>query len=114
MNWRRGLLRGWTISAGAWVVLVGSISFTHWYDDSWRAISTVPTSSDINPFARFAAPQTGVDPETTKSVEEPSVRPDYSPWWRSLEQPVLLTFAPPGALLILGIGVAWVVRGFRS
>jgi len=42
------------------------------------------------------------------------VEPDSDSWWNGIEEPILLTGAPPIVLLALGFGGAWATRGFRS
>jgi hypothetical protein len=129
MNWQRGLFRTWVFTTALWLIVFGGSSFWRWYEDPWRVVS-------INPITHTHTTPVGPDelvlPDPSHSGKmvpcsdlperlatgcgraSPTPDADYSPWWASLEAPALITFGPPVALLVVGIGVFWALRGYKS
>jgi len=135
MNYRRGFFRMWVFFTAVWVIVAGATSFSSWYHDPWRVIHTEPiTHAHItaNGSDKLMVPDTKLAghpvpcwdmPENLRPANLPPdecVEPipgpnaDYSPWWDSLRPPIFITFGPPIALLFLGAGAIWTLKGFMS
>jgi hypothetical protein len=114
MNWRRGLLRAWSVIAICWIGAIGGHGSYKWYNDPWRVVSVKPLRAECyeaNP------PQWCLDPEKTKPPFNPfdkfDVLPDV-PLEPSLWFVLFLSVVPPAALLLFGAALYWVGQGFRS
>jgi hypothetical protein len=108
----RGLLRLWVVLSVCWVVAIGAVTWStlNWTkewklvpdwaekdDPSWAEVST-PVCAQPNP----------------KSNQKLCYLEDHSKERvEQIKTGAVLAFTPPIGALVLGLAVAWVVRGFR-
>jgi hypothetical protein len=108
MKWQRGLFRLWAVLSVGWIVAVGTFTW-----------STLPRDEEVVPpgyVVDFDKPLPQWDPHDPPPQFDPN-----QPYTiiRSAERieriksGVMVAFAAPSIVLILGAALAWVVRGFR-
>jgi hypothetical protein len=136
MDWKKGLLRAWVLISALWLVisvpyqgadLVASRPETleEFYERHSTSI-TAPPPAELDFEIRDGRKYRSIDP--TYKFENP----EYKKWkdevleikakrgshdvaeWGYRGGAALFIFAPPLAVLLLGVGVFWVASGFRA
>lgn len=135
MNWRKGLLRAWIVTATTWIVLVlvvanpvqqlfGPQPPATFHDGEQaiefpagtsRAVVEKALTGYVNE-SRAKSPYAGIGtPVETVGQEVGRLIGNYRPVskWAMLGSFAALALLPPFALLGIGWAVAWVMRGFQ-
>jgi hypothetical protein len=100
MNVRRGLLRLWIIAAALWVIGSGIFALSDRSIPSW--------TRDCEELRDFVVEGTG------KPLGDVDVAQCQEVWRKKRLTSLEWTIAPPLALLVAGLLMAWIVQGFRS
>ena len=119
-RWARGFFRAWIILSSAWAALItafvwadfpneGQSRFMVQGETQWFTISDV-----------YAKAEKWVEAGDTESADKLRLIGDEkrsdleAATSRSLKNWIQVSALPPFVLLLIGLGVAWVLRGFRS
>jgi hypothetical protein len=98
--WSRGFFRLWIVASILWVTLIAAVAMR---DDS---IPSVRKSCDL--LLSFKNDTTGQPLGTAHVAQCEAV------WRAERLRLAAIALGPPGTLLILGLAISWIVRGFRS
>jgi hypothetical protein len=98
MNWKRGLLRFWLVLSLCWIVPVGVLE--------WDGLRSHEMTEDLTKLSDEALLK-------AQRGESLSVS-DYPPDWPRRFAAGGDIIGPPFALFLLGYGLLWIGRGFRS
>ena len=109
MNWRRGLLRAWVLLSGLWILTIATLAGVASYND-WRIESVMGTPVPKTDRPDFV--QSDQQDTLAKLDEQYGIRL-YKPDHPTVAGYMLIALAPPAAILVLGLGVFWVIAGFR-
>jgi hypothetical protein len=101
MNWRRGAWRTWLALTVVWIALVGGTLWVQWDVETPK----ITLSSD-------ELPAGSLDPK--QWTDEQLSTAERLLYWKLAEIWAPWAIVPPIALLVAGMAVAWVVRGFRA
>jgi hypothetical protein len=112
MKWQRGLFRLWIVLSACWIVAVGSFTWSTlprdeevvppgYVVDFDKPLPTLPHWDPLDPKPPF-------DPNQPYTIIRSAERIEQ------IKRAVVVAFAAPSIVLILGTALAWVVRGFRS
>jgi len=100
MNWHRGLWRLWIAASALWLLGVGIIAFGD------KGIPSL-TNRDCSVLLEFEIVDTNakLGPADVARCEES--------WRKKRIALAAEAFAPPASVLIVGVLLGWVIRGFR-
>jgi hypothetical protein len=133
LSWRRGFFRGWVVISALWVVATVLVAKPSTYALLWNAPKyeiafpsgrkvTVDTSRThqelvtmVDDALRQEPPPKSGEKSHTDSRDEILNYFDarYSSAGDRATNAWLMTAVPPGVLLLIGMAVAWIIRGFR-
>lgn len=105
MNWKRGFIRLWVAFAACWVIGT-SINIGH---DLVSMQFIGDRHSDCRPY--MAKPEIKTTPLDRKDCYD--IR-NYEADWATRKATAGVFIIPPVLLLLFGIVVAWIIRGFRK
>ena len=113
MNWRRGFFRAWAVVSICWIGTIGGCDVYNWYNAPWR---NLPDANKADPRCHMASPPSwcSFDPDAflagkpQPNVKEADLSPSSSLWMT-----LLRSIIPPAVLLLFGVALYWVGRGFR-
>jgi len=99
MNWKRGFFRLWVVFAVLWVIGVVVVAFGE------SSIPSLTRSCDLLP--QFTESGTG------RQLTQADVDACEVVWKKKRLELVGWAAGPPAAVLLLGLVMMWVFRGFR-
>ena len=129
MNWQRGFLRLWYVFALLWVI-GGQCSSTHWVATSRCSLRKRKRELRRHQWKTETAGQNGtakLDPVQDADIERllAEFTGNQARWAITLSERsdeakakffvnLFWVFIPPIALLVLGLMVRWIIRGFTT
>jgi len=130
MSWGRGFFRAWLVLSALWIGAVVYLNGTETYTDLWKTNYGVQDESgrtarfeltksrtnlllEISDMLRTMKPSISAlelqsDSEALLNAMEKENQADFA----KAKNAWLLTVVPPLALLIFGLCISWVLRGF--
>jgi hypothetical protein len=100
INWRRGFVRGWIVVTVCWILGIATISFRD------KGIPSLTQGCDQ--LRDFVVEGTG------KSLGDAEVSQCEAVWRTERLKIIEWAFGPPIALIVSGVLLGWIGRGFRS
>jgi hypothetical protein len=112
MRIARGLFRFWVVASILWIALVAGMTWQAWPVDDWT-IPKPPFDPDayLAGKPQFDPSKPFSDGKQTYANSKAYVEAEQRD---ALMKGAAISVAPPVAILILGMSLIWVVRGFRS
>jgi len=133
INWKHGFLRLWAVVSILWL---GTVSIFVVLDHSWQEpsslIDDLPSEDDLcgyqdtdgmhvsmctpEAIAKGFAPLTPAE-KHVQTVGEFMAQRKERLWkrrWKLITQNLPVAFGPPFALLLCGVAISWIIRGFTA
>lgn len=99
INWRRGFLRGWIVITVCWILGIAIIAF--------RDGSIPSLTQGCDQLRGFVIQETG------KVLGDAEVSKCEAQWRTKRLELIERAFGPPIALVVSGVLLGWIWRGFR-
>jgi hypothetical protein len=133
INWAKGFFRAWAVLASLWILSSGWLAYTTPHlsgypnDDCWEQLAKWPDGKPFDVWDRYGFREVNAErkqwQETVfQKVEDcESAKPlmqrvmlRVTENWSDLTSALQLILLPPLVVLIAGLILGWIVRGFRA
>ena len=116
MKWGRGFFRAWLLLTALWVLVTAWLTYADYLAEGRYKEGYIATKSETKEYVVLsggewiacAGSETSADQAREKNLEPCGRTKTY----RLLRESAWIIL-PPASLLTLGLGIAWVVAGFR-